>query len=153
MPVVAYEHHMGADHSGYPRVAAPMNCFEPHFASLLVAVVDVYDALRTIRPYREASSVARASTILIRDAMSGRLHREYVSAFLQLVGVLAPGRPVILSDGSRGTIVEARKDCALTPIVESEDGQLYDLSDPLVPTLAEVEEEGAPLQEEPQETP
>jgi HD-GYP domain-containing protein (c-di-GMP phosphodiesterase class II) len=153
MPVVAYEHHMGADHSGYPRVPAPLNCSGPHLASLLVAVADVYDALRTIRPYRKALSVARASTILIRDAMSGRFHKQYVSAFLQLVGVLAPGRQVILSDGSRGTVVEVRKDCALTPIVEGEDGQSYDLSNPSVLKLAEVEEEGAPLQEAPQGTP
>ena len=80
-------------------------------------------------------------TILIRDVLSGRLRREYVSTFLQLVGVLAPGRHVVLTDGSHGIIVETRKDCALTPIVETEEGQKHDLSTPLPPALAEVGEE------------
>jgi len=141
MPVVAYEHHMGTDHSGYPKLPASLKAHKHHFASQVVAVVDVYDALRTIRPYRQALSVARASTILIRDAFSGRLHREYVSTFIQLVGVLAPGRYVVLTDGSHGIIVEIRKDNALTPIVETEEGQKYDLSTPLALGLAEVGEE------------
>jgi hypothetical protein len=120
---------------------ASRESYKHHFASLLVAVADVYDALRTIRPYRQALSVARASTILIQYALSGKLHREYVSAFLKLVGVLTPGRHVVLSDGTRGTIIEAMKDRTLTPMVEDEDGQLYDLSDPSAPGLVEVEED------------
>jgi HD-GYP domain-containing protein (c-di-GMP phosphodiesterase class II) len=119
---------------------ASREIYKHHFASLLVAVADVYDALRTIRPYRQALSVARASTILIQDALSGKLHHEYVSAFLKLVGVLTPGRHVVLSDGTRGTIIEALKDHILTPMVEDEEGQLYDLSDPSAPGLMEVGE-------------
>ncbi|MBP1697357.1 MAG: hypothetical protein H6Q41_2545, partial [Deltaproteobacteria bacterium] len=79
-----------------------------HFASLLVAIADVYDALRTVRPYRPALSVAKTATILIKDTLAGKLHREYVSKFLLLLNVLAPGRRVILSDGSSGMIVEVR---------------------------------------------
>jgi putative nucleotidyltransferase with HDIG domain len=48
---VAYEHHIMIDGGGYPhrRNARPCHC-----ASTLVHVCDVYDALRTHRPYRVA---------------------------------------------------------------------------------------------------
>lgn len=49
--VVAYEHHIMLDGGGYPRLQYTRDA---HFASRVVHVCDVYDALRTIRPYREA---------------------------------------------------------------------------------------------------
>jgi putative nucleotidyltransferase with HDIG domain len=48
---VAYEHHIMIDGGGYPSRRYPRDC---HFASRLVHVCDVYDALRTTRPYRES---------------------------------------------------------------------------------------------------
>lgn len=53
---VAYEHHIMIDGQGYPR-----RHFERgvHAASKLVHVCDVYDALRTTRPYREAWEAQR----------------------------------------------------------------------------------------------
>ncbi|HEX3233350.1 MAG TPA: HD domain-containing phosphohydrolase [Gemmatimonadales bacterium] len=55
--VVAYEHHRGHDGSGYPRAHYER---EVHQASRLVHVCDVYDALRTRRPYRDAWTSAEA---------------------------------------------------------------------------------------------
>jgi putative nucleotidyltransferase with HDIG domain len=49
--VVAYEHHIRIDGGGYPSLAFPRQC---HQCSNLVHVCDVYDALRTDRPYRDA---------------------------------------------------------------------------------------------------
>jgi HD-GYP domain-containing protein (c-di-GMP phosphodiesterase class II) len=49
--VVAYEHHLMLDGSGYPARSTKRGC---HHASLLVHVCDVFDALRTNRPYRVA---------------------------------------------------------------------------------------------------
>jgi putative nucleotidyltransferase with HDIG domain len=49
--VVAYEHHVMLNAGGYPTFKYPRDC---HEASRLVHVCDVYDALRTKRPYREA---------------------------------------------------------------------------------------------------
>jgi HD-GYP domain-containing protein (c-di-GMP phosphodiesterase class II) len=141
LPVVAYQHHMGIDHSGYPRVRQRFQDYALHAASSLVAVADVYDALRTVRPYRKAMTVAEASTLLIRDALSGKLHREYVSSFLLLMSVLAAGRRVVLSDGSRGMIVETHTGRPLCPMVGDEQGRVRDLSDPSSPTIWKVEED------------
>jgi putative nucleotidyltransferase with HDIG domain len=49
--VVAYEHHIMLNGGGYPALKYRRDC---HNASKLVHVCDVYDALRTNRPYREA---------------------------------------------------------------------------------------------------
>lgn len=48
---VAYEHHIMIDGGGYPCLHHRRDC---HAASRLVHVCDVYDALRTNRPYRDA---------------------------------------------------------------------------------------------------
>jgi HD-GYP domain-containing protein (c-di-GMP phosphodiesterase class II) len=141
LPVVAYQHHMGANQSGYPKVQGRLPQHTLHFASLLVAVADVYDALRTVRPYRRALTVAKAATILIRDALSGKLHKEYVSSFLLLLNVLAAGRKVVLSDGSCGMIVETHTGYPLCPMVGDEYGRIRDLSAPSSPTISEVVED------------
>jgi putative nucleotidyltransferase with HDIG domain len=47
--VVAFEHHVMIDGTGYPAQRSRQDC---HHASMLVHVCDVYDALRTHRPYR-----------------------------------------------------------------------------------------------------
>ncbi|MGE0459786.1 MAG: HD-GYP domain-containing protein [Vicinamibacterales bacterium] len=49
--VVAYEHHIMLDGGGYPRLHYDRACA---FGSRLVHVCDVYDALSTKRPYRDA---------------------------------------------------------------------------------------------------
>ncbi len=141
LPIVAYQHHMGANQSGYPKVKRNLPQHTLHFASLLVAIADVYDALRTVRPYRPALSVAKTATILIKDTMAGKLHREYVSKFLSLLNVLAPGRRVVLSDGSSGMIVETNDGYPLCPIVSDEHGRVRDLSEPSAPTISEIKEE------------
>lgn len=49
--VVAYEHHIRLDGSGYPALTFPRN---GHFASRLVQLCDIYHALRSPRPFRAA---------------------------------------------------------------------------------------------------
>jgi putative nucleotidyltransferase with HDIG domain len=49
--IVAYEHHIMINGGGYPTPRFARDC---HHGSKLVHVCDVYDALRTRRPYREA---------------------------------------------------------------------------------------------------
>jgi putative nucleotidyltransferase with HDIG domain len=55
--VVAYEHHVMIDGGGYPHLPDARGA---EYASRLVHVCDVYDALRTKRPYREAWESERA---------------------------------------------------------------------------------------------
>jgi putative nucleotidyltransferase with HDIG domain len=59
--IVAYEHHIMLDGGGYPVLRYPREC---HFASKIVHVCDVYDALRTKRPYRDAWPAAKVNSYL-----------------------------------------------------------------------------------------
>jgi len=59
--VVAYEHHIMLNGGGYPTLRFKRDC---HRASRLVHVCDVYDALRTKRPYRDAWPMPRVITYL-----------------------------------------------------------------------------------------
>jgi putative nucleotidyltransferase with HDIG domain len=63
--VVAYEHHVMLDGGGYPTLGDARGA---QYASMLVHVCDVYDALRTHRPYREAWESERALAYILDRA-------------------------------------------------------------------------------------
>jgi len=58
---VAHEHHIMINGHGYPKCHYPRDC---HKASKLIHVCDVYDALRTRRPYRDAWESQRVLTYI-----------------------------------------------------------------------------------------
>jgi putative nucleotidyltransferase with HDIG domain len=66
--VVAFEHHIMINGSGYPVRQRRCDC---HHASMLVHVCDVFDALRTHRPYRVAWE-----TDAIMQYLEGRIGSE-----------------------------------------------------------------------------
>ena len=58
--IVAFEHHIRYDRTGYPKVRS----LEPlHVASYMTQIADVYDGLRSYRPYQP--SVERERTLSI----------------------------------------------------------------------------------------
>ncbi len=79
--VVAYEHHIKSNGGGYPTPSHPRKC---HQASDLVHVCDVYDALRTDRPYREAWPATKARA-LIEEGAGEEFHADLARAFLQMM--------------------------------------------------------------------
>jgi putative nucleotidyltransferase with HDIG domain len=62
---VAYEHHIMINGGGYPRRHFNRDC---HYASTVIHVCDVYDALHTDRPYRAAWPSAKALHYIERRA-------------------------------------------------------------------------------------
>jgi putative nucleotidyltransferase with HDIG domain len=59
--IVALEHHLKYDGGGYPHVKGK---WQTNIISQIVSIADVFDALRTKRPYREAMSPAEVERIL-----------------------------------------------------------------------------------------
>ena len=83
---VAYEHHIMIDGGGYPRCHFHRAC---HPASILVHVCDVYDALRTHRPYREAWEAARVLGYISERAgteFDPDIARKFVEMMTELEG-------------------------------------------------------------------
>lgn len=79
--VVAYEHHIMLNGGGYPSFEYPRKC---HHASDLVHVCDVFDALRTDRPYRDAWPADKALK-LIEDGAGEEFDPNLAHAFIQMV--------------------------------------------------------------------
>jgi putative nucleotidyltransferase with HDIG domain len=79
--VVAYEHHRCHDGTGYPR---PHYTRQAHQASRLVHVCDVYDALRTRRPYRDAWTSTQALEY-IRERGGAEFDPAMADAFIDMM--------------------------------------------------------------------
>jgi putative nucleotidyltransferase with HDIG domain len=79
--VVAYEHHVMLNGGGYPSMHYSRSCT---LASRLVHVCDVYDALRTRRPYREAWPSEK--TVAYLEERAGlEFDPDIVAAFIRML--------------------------------------------------------------------
>lgn len=85
---VAYEHHIMLNGGGYPSLRYPREC---HYASKVVHVCDVYDALCTDRPYRAAWTSERAVSYL-GERSGMEFDPELVDAFSRMIGDWAQRR-------------------------------------------------------------
>jgi HD-GYP domain-containing protein (c-di-GMP phosphodiesterase class II) len=65
--IVAYEHHVRADGTGYPKVPRG---WKLNLASRVVQMADVFDALRTHRPYRAALPLPKIMRLMHGDVGS-----------------------------------------------------------------------------------
>jgi putative nucleotidyltransferase with HDIG domain len=83
---VAYEHHIMIDGGGYPAMRYTRDC---HFASKLVHVCDVYDALRTNRPYRD-SWPAKKVLAYIGERTGTEFDEEMAQAFIAMMDQWEP---------------------------------------------------------------
>lgn len=79
--VVAYEHHMKYDLTGYPAVK---KSWQQHLCSHITTIADIFDALRTKRAYREAMGAGKVTQVL-RNLSGRELHPELTSIFLQMI--------------------------------------------------------------------
>jgi HD-GYP domain-containing protein (c-di-GMP phosphodiesterase class II) len=66
--VVAFQHHLGQDGRGYPIPL--MITLDQHICSQIVSISDVFDALRSARPYRKGLGTKEVLLLMQKD--SGR---------------------------------------------------------------------------------
>jgi putative nucleotidyltransferase with HDIG domain len=109
--VVAYEHHIMINGGGYPTFRYEREC---HQASKLVHVCDVYDALRTRRPYRDAWPAEQVLAYL-----EGRAGQEFdsdlVTSFARMMRQWEP-RVAVLSDEHASVPVAAAPEPAVAGV-------------------------------------
>ncbi len=99
-PVVAFEHHLRQDLSGYPENIGHR---ELNLCTQLVSIADVYDALRSNRVYREGLPSDRIRSIMTQKdspAFNTRLLRR----FINLMGLFPVGTLVRLSTDQIGVV-------------------------------------------------
>ena len=86
-PIMKY-HHERWNGTGYPDGLSGEGI---PLGARIIAVVDVYDALHTERPYKPALSHAEAVSILERETEAGYWDPQVVAAFLGVMRGLDPG--------------------------------------------------------------
>jgi len=102
---VAYEHHMRHDMTGYPT---PKEGYEAHKASEIVRIADTYDALTTKRPYRRQINPYDALKLMVKSAGT-EFHKDYLSAFLHVLGNIPIGSVLKLNTGETVLVVDISK--------------------------------------------
>ena len=92
--IVAYEHHIMIDGGGYPLMRFGRMC---HRASRLVHVCDVFDALRTHRPYRDAWPLEKTLNY-IQERAGQEFDLAIVQSFLAMLRQWEPRIAVLTSE-------------------------------------------------------
>lgn len=110
---VILEHHERYDGSGYPGRTAG-ECISA--AGRMAAVVDTYDAMTSLRPYRRALSPVAALRQLYRKG--GTLYDPaLVASFIHAVGVFPVGTLVRLESGHLAVVEAQHPEEPLKPVV------------------------------------
>jgi cyclic di-GMP phosphodiesterase len=101
-PIVAFEHHVRLDGSGYPNREPGTSL---SVGTMLCSIADVYDAMRSERLYRQSVSVDRVLDVL---TLNGGQHFDsrLVGQFVQLIGIYPVGTLVRLNTGEVAVVLK-----------------------------------------------
>jgi putative nucleotidyltransferase with HDIG domain len=121
-PVVAFEHHLRRDGTGYPEgVARPVL----NLGTQLCSIADVYDAMRSQRAYQQAFPTDRILAVLQRNDGS-QFDQHLVRRFSQIMGIYPPGNLVKLSTGEIAVVLKVHAPDPYRPrvrVIIDRDGQ------------------------------
>ena len=139
-PVVAFEHHLRMDGSGYPHgvTRASLNV-----GTMLCSIADVYDAMRSQRGYQQAFPTDRILQVLKRND-GQQFDQNLVRRFVQLIGIYPAGNLVRLNTGEIAVVIKVHAPDPYRPHVRvliERDGTRVEI--PYELTLWEVPAENA----------
>jgi putative nucleotidyltransferase with HDIG domain len=100
-PVVAFEHHLRVDASGYPDRVTRSSL---NIGTMLCSIADVYDAMRSQRHYQKAFPTDRILAVLKRNDGT-QFDQHLVRRFVQLIGIYPPGNLVRLNTGEVAVVM------------------------------------------------
>ncbi len=123
VPLVAFEHHLRLDGTGYPAVERT----SLNLATLLTMISDVYDAMRSLRVYQQSLPNERVVEVMKRND-GKQFDQNLVRRFVQLVGIYPVGTAVRLDNGDIAVVVKANAGDPHRPrvrVVAAENGERY----------------------------
>ena len=142
--LIAYEHHMKIDLTGYPKNRRPRN---PTLFSRIVAVADGFDAATSKRSYQSVPWPPDKVLAEMRDNPKRGYDPLLVKAFLNVTGVYPVGTLVILDTHEMAVVVQANPNPALLsqPIVKIVSNSMgMPLPEPITVDLSETHPDGTP---------
>jgi putative nucleotidyltransferase with HDIG domain len=113
-PVVAFEHHLKQDLSGYPEKIGARTL---NLCTMVVSVVDVFDALRSNRAYRAGLATDRIKHIMGQQDGTA-FHPALLRRFVNLMGLFPIGTVVRLSTEEVGVVTQTHPDDPFRPQVK-----------------------------------
>jgi putative nucleotidyltransferase with HDIG domain len=100
-PVMAFEHHLRLDGTGYPFGVSRSGL---NVGTMLCSIADVYDAMRSQRAYQKAFPSDRILEVMKRND-GHQFDQHLVRRFTQLLGIYPPGNLVRLDNGDLAVVV------------------------------------------------
>jgi putative nucleotidyltransferase with HDIG domain len=94
-PIVAFEHHLKQDLSGYPEKIGSRKL---NLCTMIVSIADVFDALRSNRTYREGMATVRIRSIMGEQG-NPAFNQVLLKRFVNLMGLFPVGTLVRLTNG------------------------------------------------------
>jgi HD-GYP domain-containing protein (c-di-GMP phosphodiesterase class II) len=101
-PVVAFEHHLRLDGSGYPGTVYRTSL---NLGTMLCSIADVYDAMRSQRRYQRSHPTDRILAVLKRND-GQQFDQSLVRRFVQLLGIYPTGNVVKLNTGEIAVVLK-----------------------------------------------
>jgi putative nucleotidyltransferase with HDIG domain len=92
-PIVAFEHHLKQDLSGYPENIGSRKL---NLCTMIVSIADVFDALRSTRPYRKGLATDRIRSIM-GEQDNPAFNQPLLKRFVNLMGLFPVGNLVRLN--------------------------------------------------------
>jgi putative nucleotidyltransferase with HDIG domain len=100
-PVIAFEHHLRLDGTGYPFGVSRSGL---NIGTMLCSIADVYDAMRSQRAYQQAFPSDRILEVMKRSD-GQQFDQHLVRRFTQLLGIYPPGNLVRLDTGALAVVM------------------------------------------------
>jgi putative nucleotidyltransferase with HDIG domain len=100
-PVIAFEHHLRLDGTGYPHQVKRSSL---NLGTMMCSIADVYDAMRSQRAYQQAFPSDRILAVLKRSD-GQQFDQNLVRRFVQLIGIYPVGNLVRLDTGEIAVVV------------------------------------------------
>jgi len=100
-PVIAFEHHLRLDGTGYPHQVKRADL---NLGTMMCSIADVYDAMRSQRAYQQAFPSDRILAVLKRSD-GQQFDQNLVRRFVQLIGIYPVGNLVRLDTGEIAVVV------------------------------------------------
>jgi putative nucleotidyltransferase with HDIG domain len=104
--IVAFEHHIHYDFSGYPKIRTHM---ELDFSSRIVCLADQYDAMTSSRVYSRIPMSPDKALSIMMERSGSQLDPLLFKFFINMVGVFPIGSLVMLTTKELGLVYESNQ--------------------------------------------